>query len=332
MKNIKKLPDLQWISLNAMEDRRKILLITSPSGEKASKNHVKNFNFVKTIHINTSEKVRVEKISLPSNGAEVIYAIGSGRVMDVSRFLAEKWSMDVICVPTIISSDAFLVDCTGLRENGCVTYVPSKLANKVILDWEILKNTPARFHLSGCGDVLSIYTALFDWKYASVNHIEEYNKGVAAMADGILNGMLSHAYEIKNEERKGLEAIITALCMEVTLCNLHGNSRSEEGGEHFFTYCIENNMQHFLHGEMVAFGTLLTACIQGQNIHQIKDFMDVVRLNYKPEGLTRNIVIKTLKELPSYVKKHKLSYSIYNNFTFKKDEIEDILDKIGLVV
>src|SRR3989338_2522474 len=331
MKTINHLPKIEWIDLKKFEDSRNAVLFTSPSAEKECGAYLRGINFTGKIYIQTADKASVERLTKEQISADVGYAIGGGRVIDVARFLAHKWKLEIVCIPTIISSDAFLVDCTGLRENGCVTYVPSKLANKVILDWEILKNTPARFHLSGCGDVLSIYTALFDWKYASVNHIEEYNKGVAAMADGILNGMLSQAYEIKNEERKGLEAIITALCMEVTLCNLHGNSRSEEGGEHFFTYCIENNMQHFLHGEMVAFGTLLTACIQGQNIHQIKDFMDVVRLNYKPEGLTRNIVIKTLKELPSYVKKHKLSYSIYNNFTFKKDEIEDILDKIGLV-
>jgi len=73
------------------------------------------------------------------NAEETIFLFG--------KILSKRYlkRLEIICVPTIISSDAFLVDCTGLRENGCVTYIPSKKADRVLLDWKLLKKTPLKY-------------------------------------------------------------------------------------------------------------------------------------------------------------------------------------------
>jgi glycerol-1-phosphate dehydrogenase [NAD(P)+] len=262
--------------------------------------------------------------------------VGGGQVADIGRYLAAAWNQEAVCIPTVISTDAFLVDSTGLRTGGCVKYVKSKVADLVILDKELLGRTPRRYHSSGCGDVLSIFTGLFDWRYANdrgkAPDRELYDSGVAIMAEGILAGLLSETEEIKTATEAGLAAIVNALAMEVQLCNLYGNSRPEEGGEHFFAYCIENKLPHFLHGEMVAFGVLLTGYLQGQDITEIKRFMDEVGLNYKPDGLNRTIVVETLKELPDYVIKHSLRYSVYHNFQYRgrQKQVEEFFNAVGL--
>lgn len=335
MYKVNQLPIIEWTNLKTFEDKRRAIIFTSPSAEKESKPYIKGINFTQKIYIETADRISVEKLAKKQRAANVGYAVGGGKVIDIAKLLAKEWEIGLICIPTIISTDAFLVDCTGLRENGCVTYVISKKADKVLLDWELLKKAPLKYHLSGCGDILSIYTGVNDWEYANRQGValpdEVYSPSVATMAKGILNGLLSGVEEIRKGTRKGLETIIACLGMEVALCNFYGNSRPEEGGEHFFTYCIENKVSHFLHGEMVCFGILITSFLQGQNWKEIQSFMNDIGLNYRPNGLTKSAVIETLKELPSYVKRHKLRYSIYNDFNYKKntEKINQFLRQVG---
>ena len=332
MKTINHLPKIEWIDLKKFEDSRNAVLFTSPSAEKECGAYLRGINFTGKIYIQTADKASVERLTKEQISADVGYAIGGGRVIDVAKFLAKEWGLEIICVPTIISSDAFLVDCTGLRENGCVTYIPSKKADRVLLDWKLLKKTPLKYHLSGCGDVLSIYTGVHDWQYANKQGIvspdESYSQSVAVMAKGILEGLFSEAEEIRRGTRKGLETIITCLGMEVELCNFYGNSRPEEGGEHFFAYCIENRTKHFLHGEIVSLGVLITAFLQNSDWRKVKEFLDGVNLDYKPNVINKQIVHDTLQQMKNYVKKHKLPYSIYNEFNYeaRKDAIDNFLD------
>lgn len=336
MERVNNLPTIEWFNLRQYKDERNAVLFTNPSAEKESNSYLDGVNIIKKIYIQTADKRSVEKLAKKRVSVEVAYAVGGGRTIDVARFLAKEWGLEIVCIPTIISSDAFLVDCTGLRENGCVTYVPSKRADRVLLDWDLLQKTPLKYHLSGCGDVLSIYTGLYDWEYANKQGVarpdELYSPSVVIMAKGILNSLLLEAKEIKNGTKKGMETIVTCLGMEVALCNFYGNSRPEEGGEHFFTYCIENRVPHFLHGEMVCFGILITTYIQGQDWKKIKSFFDNIGLNYSPNGLIRTAVIDTLQELPSYVFNHKLRHSIYNDFDYSrnKERLDQFLKEIGL--
>jgi len=334
--HIANLPPVAWESVRSLGDKRRTALITSPTALARSQYLVSGLDVAETVLIESSQQQYAEKLAQTSSKADVCFLLGGGQVIDIGRYLANAWQKEAIGIPSIISTDAPFVDCTGLRKDGCVTYVKSKRADSIILDQELLDNAPWRYHLSGCGDVLSIFTALFDWEYANQNKKvtpgETYNQSVAVMARGILDGLLSQAEEIKRGSEVGLSAIVTALAMEVQLCNLYGNSRPEEGGEHFFTYCIENKMGHFLHGEMVSFAVLLTGFLQCQDIRDLKQFMDDIRLTYKPEGLNRRIVREVLQELPQYVAMHKLGYSIYNNFNYIKEQtnIEHFFELIQL--
>lgn len=336
MKIIQNIPDIELCNITEYTGPEIAIVLTTPKAESMVGLFLKKINVKTIIYIQSSEKKEVDKIANRNIKAEIVYAIGGGRVMDIGRYLASCWGLKIICIPTIISSDAFLVNCTGLRENGCVTYVPSKRADRVLLDWGLLKKVSLKYHLSGCGDILSIYTGVYDWKYANKRGIvspdESYSRSVAIMAKGILDSLLSETEEIRKGTKKGLETLITCLGMEVELCNFYGNSRPEEGGEHFFAYCIENKTSHFLHGEIVGLGILITSFLQERNWRKIKDFMDEVNLNYKPAVINKQVVLATLQEIKNYVKKHKLRYTIYNEFDYrvKKSKIDKFLNILGI--
>lgn len=336
-KRINNLPVIIEVSLSELEEARKVALVTTPSALATVKGFLPRVDIIHKFFIEAVVKSQLEKIVRKlSSGVKVVYGVGGGRATDAAKYLAAKKGLELRIIPTILSTDAFLTDSVGVRNRGCVSYVLAKHPDIVYIDYHLLSRAPARFNISGCGDILSIFTALFDWKYANQRHKanknEKFDSIIADAAQSILDELLSRGGVIKKNKEKGLRILLRLLALEVQLCQLYGSSRPEEGGEHFFTYCVENKMSPFLHGEMVAFGILITALIQGQDSEKIKGFMEKVGLNYKPLGLKRDIVIETLEELPEYVRNHQLDYSVYNDFEYQTYEkrIKRFLDKIDL--
>lgn len=336
-KKVNNLPLIIETNLKKIREKRRTLLLTTKSAQTASQFFLSQLNIIQRFLVGTTTKTYLEKIVRKlSSEIEVAYGVGGGRAIDGAKYISAKRDLELVAIPTILSTDAFLTDSTGIRKEGCVYYLSTKHPEFVYLDYHLLSQAPPRSNISGCGDVLSIFTALFDWKYANKKSVakedEKFNSSIYKTAQGILNGLLSKTKMLKENKKEGLKTLLNLLAMEVQLCNLYGNSRPEEGGEHFFTYCVENKMPHFLHGEMVAFGVLITAFIQGQNLEKIKGFMEELGLHYKPSGLTKEVVMVTLKELPDYVKHHRLRYSVYSDFDYQAYEkrAEWFLNKIGL--
>jgi len=318
MNIIDNLPPIIWQKIDSRQEKHQVLLITSPSAERSVSLWLKKITVAETIYIKDEKEESFELLLSQKHKGEVIYAIGGGQVVDIGRLLAFKLNKEIICVPTVLSTDAFLVNSTGLRKNNGVVYVPSKKADQVIIDTSLLQSAPKQLHYSGCADVLSIFTALSDWKLAYKKMAEKYEEGTANIANSILDSLLSQKSEIKKMSENGIKAILGGLILEVCLCNIYGNSRPEEGGEHFFCYCLENKLPHNLHGKIVFLGILITAFLQGQDWQRIKHFLDYIEFDFLPEGITQGIIIETLMELPEYVIKHKLKYSIYNTLSRKK--------------
>src|SRR3989344_3526861 len=163
MKIIEQLPLLQYTNLKSYIDKRNIILFTSPSAYEISQPYIKGLNNITKVFIIDTSKEKdvnqnIKQLILIRKNNQICYAIGGGMTCDVAKYYAYKLKLPLIIIPTIISTDAFLVGCTGLRKDGCVKYFTSKLPEKVILDINLLKKTPFKYHLSGCGDVLSIYT------------------------------------------------------------------------------------------------------------------------------------------------------------------------------
>lgn len=334
MKSVAPPPKLLWTDLKSMRDPRRAVLVTTSTAERVALPFLRGVNVVQTLYVSTTKRSAVENLATKSPPANVCYAVGGGRAVDVGRFLASKWNLEAVCVPTVLSSDAFLVDSTAVREAGCVTYLPSKSADSVLLDRELLGQSQPRYHISGCGDVLSIFTGVYDWRYANVvgqaRSDEPYREDVAAMAYGILDGLVRSADQIRAVSRQGIECLIAALAMEVYLCNLYGNSRPEEGSEHFFTYSLENKLARpALHGEMVSLGVLICGALQGQDTTQIKHFLQAVGLDYTNIPVSRGDIISVMSDLSGYVQEHRLRFSILNSLHADATLVGHLLDDIG---
>lgn len=243
--------------------------------------------------------------------ASIVYGIGGGQAIDIAKYVGARRQCKVVAIPTIISVDAFLVSDTALRDGGRVVYVPTKKPDELIIEPEIVLSAPPRMNSAGWGDVLSIITAVWDWRAAHEDVGEPFDEDIARQAVALTE----QAVRVDNEQ--ALNMLVSALRSEVELCERWGSARPEEGSEHFFVYTLENHLpsqRKFLHGELVGLGICLMSQWQGQDVERITRLMDRAGLAWRPRdiGVPDKAIECALEELPERAREFGYPFSITN--------------------
>lgn len=328
------------------EKRDAIVLTTEPAWAAVSGIAI---NSKQLIHVEGNTRAYMTSLAEACE-SEVVYGIGGGLAIDTAKYIAATKGLPLVALPTILSTDAFLTDATGVRENGCVRYLSSKAPDTVIIDMDILCNAPAAMRASGAADVLSIATAMWDWQEAEkmgenpLGH--QITPQTIDIASTLLQTLLDNAREIGRGTPTGLKLLLDLLCMEVQLCYLCGHSRVEEGSEHYFVYAIENHLTSangtstgnthgnggtVLHGELVGLGILLMSVLQSQPWSQYRHALECLQINYRPPAVSTEAIAETLINLSDYVAQHQLPYTIATTLRITPDiaerTIQTVLDE-----
>ena len=315
MKKIPNLPIVDLMPFSEIDDKRPALLVTSVPAWNAVKNNLRGLNITHTIEVTEATTEYWDNLQLPltNHQIEIIYAVGGGLVADAAKYFASKLNLPLVVLPTALSVDAFITAASGIRKDGCVYYIETKVPERLILDFETIAKAPAFIRAAGITDVMSIATGAWDWKFAHEQGKNptgmEFIPWVYDNAQSILNGVLDCAEAAGRGDHDGLKTLYDCLAMEVQLCNQVGHSRPEEGSEHYFAYAVENEMGHGLpHGDLVGPAILLIAKLQGQDTALLEKALKAC--NVPLDNIPQDMIERTLKILPEYSRKHNLSFGI----------------------
>jgi glycerol-1-phosphate dehydrogenase [NAD(P)+] len=248
-----------------IEEKRPVLLITSTPAWKAVQEKLHGLQVAVRLEpleattaawdcLLTSEK---------NTQIEVIYSVGGGLTADAAKYFAARLDLPLVVLPTALSVDAFLTAASGVRQDGCVRYIPTKVPERLVLDFDVLAAAPAWIRAAGITDVLSIATGCWDWKFAHEKGQNpagmEFITWVHDNAQSILQGGIECAEAAGLGDHQGLKSLYDCLAMEVQLCNQIGHARPEEGSEHYFAYCAEQFIgPGWPHGNLVGPGRICT--------------------------------------------------------------------------
>jgi len=249
------------------------------------------------------ETVRAHTAALGSGSA--VFGIGGGQALDHAKYVAWQTGRPLVLVPTILSVDAAYTEAIGVREGRRVRYVGKVQPAHLLVDFGLLQQAPALLNRAGAGDILSIFTALWDWREAHERLGEPWDPTVAAAAQRVLDELLAAAAELRDATEAGLRALSEAYVGEVALCDCVGNARPEEGSEHYVAYCLESMTgRHYLHGQLVGLCVLLAGRCQGQDVTRIAESLRTVGLDCRFEavGATRAELRAALLHMGAYVK------------------------------
>ncbi|MBM4389000.1 MAG: iron-containing alcohol dehydrogenase, partial [Deltaproteobacteria bacterium] len=185
----------------------------------------------KPVFVTTMDHGVVGELAAAATGASAVLGIGGGSAMDMAKYAAWKNALPLALLPTILSVDAAFTKAIAVRKGSRVRYFGEVFPDYLLIDFGILRQSPAILNKSGVGDILSIFSALWDWKEAHQRLGEFYDPEIAAGARDLLDRLFAGADEIRDVTDEGLRLISELYAGEVRLCELVGNSRPEEGSE-----------------------------------------------------------------------------------------------------
>jgi glycerol-1-phosphate dehydrogenase [NAD(P)+] len=313
MKTIWNLPVVEMMPFSAISEDRSVLLVSSAPVWKA---------VGASLHLNIAARLEAKQANTASwdaqlaslqPGAEVIYAVGGGLVADTAKYISAKTGLPLVVLPTALSVDAFLTAASGIRRDGCVFYIETRVPDRLVLDFETISRAPSGIRAAGITDVMSIATGSWDWRFAHEQGKNpegmEFIPWVYSNALSILDGVLDCAGAAGRGDAQGLKTLFDCLAMEVQLCNQVGHARPEEGSEHYFAYAVENLTGHGLpHGDLVGPGILLMARLQGQDTERYEAALKSCHIPL--DGISSEIINATLNDLPAYCRKHGLAFGL----------------------
>jgi glycerol-1-phosphate dehydrogenase [NAD(P)+] len=309
------LPDVHLLPFSEITENRKAILVTSAPAWDAVKGNLRGLNFIRQVEVTEAQPSHWDALlaGVTKTQGEVVYSVGGGLTADAAKYLALKMDLPLTVIPTALSVDAFITAASGIRRDGCVVYIPTKVPEIIILDFNVIASAPAAIRAAGITDVMSIATGCWDWKFAHEKGRNpegmQFIPWVYDNAQTLLNGVIDCAEAAGRGDRDGLKTLYDCLAMEVQLCNQVGHARPEEGSEHYFAYCVENHVGHGLpHGDLVGPGIMILAKLQGQDTARYESALNAC--NIPLDKIPSETVEKTLKELPSYCEKHNLAYGL----------------------
>jgi glycerol-1-phosphate dehydrogenase [NAD(P)+] len=191
-------------------------------------------------------------------------AVGSGTITDITRFCSHRTGNPFVALPTAPSVDGFasLIAPVVIRRFKDTAYCQPPIA--IFADIQVLCQAPPAMIAAGFGDMLGKYTALADWKLASLLWDEPYRPQIAQRMRSALNTCMQNVDGIGQAQPAGIAALMDGL-VESGLCMLlNGNSRPASGAEHHLSHYWELKLLRqgrpaILHGAKVGVATWYVA-------------------------------------------------------------------------
>lgn len=306
----------------------KTLLIFSPTSlDKANFNNkrVKSENW----HNISKNIEKIDKYIKTLGNIKEIVTFGGGSSIDIGKYISYKLKIKYTCIPSMLSTNSYATNKVALIKNNKKITIEAKMPDKIIIDHDILKLSKKE-NLYGLADVLSIYTALYDWKIADKDINEKIDIDIYIMAEKLLNEVLEfmkgHTLdEIISDNMK----LFNFIGVAGYITNLYGTGRPESGSEHIMAKEIEKRID-IPHGMSVSIGILVMSLLQdryNQDILEAIKKMKIFENSFK-YGLTKEIIKSSFLDLKS----REDRYSIVNRYEKDNKSKEKILEKFFEIV
>ncbi len=187
---------------------------------------------------------------------DFIVGLGGGKVLDVCKYASYISKKPVVSIATTMANDGIASPIAVLKRMdgkpkslGCAT--PSVL----LLDTELIFNSPQQLIKAGIGDTISNYMALLDWELACKRGEDQMNGYAYLMSQTSLDALMKTQYDSICPEF--IEVLANSLVLSGIAMDFAGSSRPVSGSEHLFSHALDYYCEKpSLHGIQVALGTV----------------------------------------------------------------------------
>ncbi|RLJ02369.1 MAG: NAD(P)-dependent glycerol-1-phosphate dehydrogenase [Candidatus Aenigmatarchaeota archaeon] len=239
-----------------------VLLLTGPNTKRIAGNAVRDYmedeGFVtdKVIVRDSMDERNFEKSS-----PRFLVGVGSGKVMEMAKYLSHRLDVPFISVPTAPSHDGVVSSRLTVGDTTQSYNGPTPLS--IIADISIIRDAPEHLISSGCGDLMANVTAVEDWKLGSKEKGEYYSEYAAALSLLAVETLIHSTLLIKERKERGMKNLMEALITSAIAMNVVGSSRPCSGAEHNLYHYLVSKGCEAAHGDICSVGTIFSAYLHG---------------------------------------------------------------------
>ena len=272
----------------------------------------------------------VNKIIQVSKNFPELVSVGSGSLTDLARYAAFLSKKSYSCIPTAPSVDAYTSTVAPILINGVKHTLKASVANKILLDFQVLKDSPSSLLKAGVADNSAKILARTDWILSNVLH-NEY------ICPFVWNDIKNYLKEIPNiydlilqKDIKSIKTLTKAQLISGINMIIIGSSRPASGAEHLISHLIE--MVHEDKDELPPFHGLTVAIglyISYKAYKVLMNNINLLRKEYTFEDRKKELFSilskqKTLDLFNIYKTKRKM----YRNYNFDLNKIKKEIKNI----
>lgn len=227
-------------------------------------------------HLEPNERAVGEAIMKLDTEADAVIGVGSGVINDISKIVANVSNKPYVIVATAPSMDGYASATSSMCLCGLKVSVPSKCADVILGDTDILREAPKKMMLAGLGDMLAKYIAICDWRISTLINGEPFDDHIAALVRESLKKCVNNADALLSRDACASEAVFDGLALCGVAMKLAGCSRPASGVEHYISHIWDMRGEEFgtptdFHGIQCALGTYISASVYEKLLHITPD-------------------------------------------------------------
>lgn len=193
---------------------------------------------------------------------DLMVAVGSGSISDMTRFVSHRTGRPYCTVATAPSMDGYASSVAALHAAGMKVTLEAQTPQAVFGDTDVLKEAPYHMIAAGLGDLLGKFTCICDWKISRLINGEHYCERLAGLVESCVDNVLATANRAKDRDPQVVGHMMEGLVLAGVDMSLYGNSRPASGCEHQMSHYWEmlfaqQGRSPALHGTQVGVGTVL---------------------------------------------------------------------------
>ena len=198
--------------------------------------------------------------ALKQGESDSIFAVGSGVITDLARYVANRMGRDFVSLPTAASMDGYASSAAAMEFGGMKTTYPAVSPVAIFADPRTIAGAPLDMTRAGVGDLLGKASARTDWLASHALYGEYLCPEVERRMTESFVEAATHVTDILGGSPEAVSGLLRGLVESGIAIAMVGNSRPASGCEHqvshFWDLLAANHRRpHASHGLQVGYAT-----------------------------------------------------------------------------
>ncbi len=108
-------------------------------------------------------------------GSRALVVLGGGTLTDIAKYAAEQSDLELLCMPTAASVDAYTSARSALRISGYHRTPASRAPSVILASPPVVESAPAALTFAGLGDLVAKVIARLDWELGALMTDEAFS-------------------------------------------------------------------------------------------------------------------------------------------------------------